>query len=140
MSSGPYPAAARRLAPAALAAALACSTAPATRAPVASAAPPAPAAGWPGTYDVVGTGFPEGEREAVLTVARRDTGYAVVSLDGPSGRLRSARFVGDSAHVVWDLGAGGRTMTMQMRSARDSLTGVWAIGAQQGRIHGRRRP
>ncbi len=97
---------------------------------------------WSGTYDLVATGFPDGERDAVMTVARRDTGYALTSLVGPSGRLLLARFAGDSAHLLWELGAGDtapQIMSVDMRAAGDSLSGRWAVGERQGLVHGRRR-
>ena len=118
-------------------------TAPETSAAPAPPAPPAPsrpAFAWPGTYDVVARGFPDGDREAVLRVGRRDTAYATVGLAGPPGRLTSARFDADSAHVLWDLGAAQGTMHVWVRGAGDSLTGAWAAGDQQGLLRGRRRP
>jgi hypothetical protein len=153
------PAAVRRLAPAALAAVAACGVAPASRPfppaprpaaasaqraiPAAAAAPARAAAhDWSGTYDLVATGFPDGERDAVMTVARRDTGHALTSLAGPPGRLLLARFAGDSAHLLWELGAGEtarQVMSVGMRAAGDSLSGRWAIGERQGLVHGRRR-
>jgi hypothetical protein len=155
------PAAVRRLAPAALAAVAACGVAPASR-PLAPAPRPAaasaqrampasapahvraPAAAhdWSGTYDLVATGFPDGERDAVMTVARGDTGHALTSLAGPPGRLLLARFAGDSAHLLWELGAGEtarQIMSVGMRAAGDSLSGRWAVGERQGLVHGRRR-
>ncbi len=120
------------------------STAPrSTAVPAAAPAAPAgrrPAHAWTGTYDVVADGFPEGSRRAAFTVARHDTGYALVSLQGPPGRLTTAHFVGDSAHVVWNLGAAEGAMRVWLHAAGDSVAGAWAGGDQQGQLHGRRRP
>ena len=54
---------------------------------------------WPGIYDLVGTGFPDGQREAVLFISKEDTSYTLVSLKGPPGALVSLSVAGDSAHV-----------------------------------------
>ena len=114
---------------------------PATRT-VAAPAPVAPATSvgsfsWPGVYDIVGTGFPEGERAAVMHIAQRDTGYSLVALQGPPGRLMSFNVVGDSAHVSWFLGGG--TMVVDLRGSGDSLTGQWSSGELSGLIRGSRR-
>jgi opacity protein-like surface antigen len=49
---------------------------------------------WAGTYDLVGTGFPDGERRAVMTIARADTSYALASLQGQPGRSSPSRSPG----------------------------------------------
>ena len=92
---------------------------------------------WAGTYDVVGNGFPDGDRWAVLTIKRADTAYALASLHGPPGSLISFNVAGDSAHVVWNLGT--EQMVVDLRGAGDSLVGQWATTEWNGEIHGTRR-
>ena len=94
---------------------------------------------WPGVFDLVGTGFPDGERKAVIHIARADTSYSLLSLEGPPGSLVRFRVTGDSAHVVWNLG-GGELMVVDLRGVGDSLTGVWASGDWTGPLRGVRRP
>ena len=93
--------------------------------------------GWVGTYDLVGSGFPDGDRWAVMTIARADTTYALASLQGPPGSLISFRVAGDSAHVVWNLGT--EQMIVDMRGVGDSLVGQWSTSEWNGDIWGRRR-
>ena len=111
---------------------------PATRTAAAPAivAPATPFA-WAGVYDLMGTGFPEGDRSAVMHIAQRDTGYALIALQGPPGRLMRFNVAGDSAHVSWLLGA--EIMVVDLRGAGDSLTGQWSSGESSGLIHGTRR-
>jgi hypothetical protein len=92
---------------------------------------------WPGVYDLVGTGFPEGDRAAVMHIAQRDTGYSLVTLQGPPGRLMRFNVAGDSAHVTWFLGSA--TMVVDLRGSGDSLTGQWSSGELSGLIRGSRR-
>ena len=93
---------------------------------------------WPGIYDLVGSGFPEGERKAVLSITRDDTAYALESLQGPPGKLLSFEVTGDSAHVVWDLGPD--QMLVDLRGIGDSLVGEWSTGEWAGPVIGTRRP
>lgn len=92
---------------------------------------------WPGVYDLVGTGFPDGQRAAVMSIVKEDTSYTLVSLQGPPGSLVSFKVAGDSAHVVWNLGTDA--MFVNLRGAGDSLTGEWATTEFRGAIHGARR-
>ena len=116
-----------------------------TTAPVtpraAHAAVPSPTArsafSWPGVYDLVGNGFPDGERKAVMHIARTDTSYAIVSLQGPPGSLVRFHVVGDSAHVMWNLGTD--VMVVDLRGAGDSLIGVWETDEWSGTVRGVRR-
>jgi hypothetical protein len=91
---------------------------------------------WPGTYDLFGTGFSDGERRAILTVTPHDTSYRF-ELFGPPGTLKSLRIVGDSAHVAWDLG--GPVMMVELRGVGDSLDGRWFVGEESGFVYGTRR-
>jgi hypothetical protein len=92
---------------------------------------------WPGIYDLVGTGFPEGERKAVMSITRNDTAYTLESLQGPPGQLRSFKITDDSAHVIWDLGPD--QMFVDLRGIGDSLMGEWSTGEGAGLIVGARR-
>lgn len=92
---------------------------------------------WTGTYDLVGTGFPDGERHAVLFIAQQDTSYALHSLQGPPGFLVSFKVAGDSAHVVWNLGP--EEMLVDLRGSGDSLTGEWSTRDWRGEVRGVRR-
>ena len=92
---------------------------------------------WPGTYDLVATGYPDGERTAVMQVERRDTTYALVSLQGPPGSLIRFRVAGDSAHVIWNTGTA--VMVVDLRGSGNSLTGEWESGDWSGSVRGSRR-
>jgi hypothetical protein len=92
---------------------------------------------WPGVFDLVATGYPDGERKAVMHIARTDTSYSLVSLQGPPGVLMRFTVSGDSAHVVWNLGTG--VMVVDLRGAGDSLTGEWESGDWSGTLRGTRR-
>jgi hypothetical protein len=92
---------------------------------------------WAGTYDLIGTGFPDGQRQAVIQISKEDTSYTLVSLQGPPGELVSFGVAGDSAHVVWNLGSDA--MFLNLRGAGDSLTGEWATTDHRGAIRGARR-
>ena len=92
---------------------------------------------WTGTFDLVGTGFPDGERNAVIYIGQQDTTYTLLSLQGPPGKLVSFKVAGDSAHVVWNLGA--EEMFLDLRGIGDSLMGEWATGEWRGEIRGARR-
>lgn len=107
--------------------------------PTSRGAGPAASFAWPGTYDVVGTGFPEGDRHAVATFTRRDTAYAV-DLAGPPGRPLFVRVAADTAYVEWELAPAAAPMYLWLRGAGDSLSGMWLIGDQVGLLRGRRRP
>jgi hypothetical protein len=92
---------------------------------------------WPGTYEIVGHGFPEGDRHATMTITRQDTTYAL-SLYGPPGQLRSLRIAGDSAHVAWDFGDAS-VMLVQLRGEGDELRGRWILEELTGAIEGLRQ-
>jgi len=95
-----------------------------------------------GTWHVVGAGFPEGARDAVMAIVQRDTGYAVRFVTGgPPGRLRSMRVVGDSAAIWWEIDNGEfvDVMSVHVRGVRDSLVGRWQIGDMGGSLTGRRQ-
>ena len=91
---------------------------------------------WRGVYDVVGDGFPEGMRSAIIIITPRDTSFDF-SIEGPPGTLMSATFVGDSLHVVWDMY--GEPMHVDLQGVADSLDGRWRIGDRGGRVWGNRR-
>ena len=92
---------------------------------------------WKGVYDLVGDGFPDGERYAVMEIARHDTSYALVSLQGPPGKLVQFSVKGDSAHVMWHMGTD--LMVVNMRGTGDSLSGVWSMSEWSGFVQGSRR-
>jgi hypothetical protein len=92
---------------------------------------------WAGTHDIVGTGSPDGERRAVMHIARADTSYTLASLQRPPGTLVSFSIIGDSAHVVWNRGA--EPMLADLRGAGDSLVGRWATNEWSGELLGFRR-
>jgi hypothetical protein len=93
---------------------------------------------WTGVYELEGHDFPEGSRRAVVTITPRGRRYAVDVL-GPPGRLGSAQFVGDSAHIVWDFVTDGPTLRLRLHGAGDSLTGWWTMAELTGPLVGRRR-
>ena len=93
---------------------------------------------WPGIYDLVGTGFHDGERRAVMHIRRSDTSYVLTELEGPPGDLLAFDVAGDSAHVVWNMS--GAVMVVDLRGVRDSVYGRWSIGERSGDIYGARRP
>jgi hypothetical protein len=91
---------------------------------------------WAGTFDVIGDGFPDGMRSAIITITPRDTVFDFF-IEGPPGTLMSSMFAGDSLHVVWDML--GVPMYVDLRGAADSLDGQWRMADRGGRIWGTRR-
>lgn len=91
---------------------------------------------WPGTDDLIGTGFATGDRFAVLTVTPRDTSFDF-QFNGPPGSLTSLQVAGDSAHVVWNME--GPVMMIDVRGTGDSLDGAWSMGEESGQVYGTRR-
>lgn len=110
---------------------------PARVASAATSRVPAAKFSWPGVFDLVGTGFPDGDRVAVLQIARTDTAYSLVALQGPPGSLMRFQVSGDSAHVRWNLGY--EVMVVDLRGSGDSLYGMWSAGESAGFITGARR-
>ena len=94
---------------------------------------------WPGTYDLVGTGFSNGTRYAVLQIGRRDTTYTVTALEGPPGGAVSLKINGDTARILWNLGTGEPPMYVELLGAGDSVAGRWTMGALSGLVGGHRR-
>jgi hypothetical protein len=92
---------------------------------------------WPGVYDLVGSGFPEGDRNVVMQIEKADTSYTLVSLQGPPGNATIFQVVGDRARIVWNLGQD--LMYVDLRGSRDSVTGEWYIGDESGSLRGARR-
>jgi hypothetical protein len=92
---------------------------------------------WPGVYDLVGSGFPEGDRMAVLEIGRKDTSYTLQKLSGPPGNATIFQVTGNRAHIVWNLGTD--LMYVDLRGSGDSLTGEWFIGDEGGPLRGARR-
>jgi hypothetical protein len=92
---------------------------------------------WSGVYDLVGDGFPDGERRAVMQIARKDTSFTLVSVQGPPGALAQFRVNSDSAHIMWNLGTD--LMVVDLRGAGDSLSGVWSMSEWSGFLRGTRR-
>lgn len=73
-----------------------------------------------------------------MHIARNDTSYTLVSLQGPPGTLVRFQVSGDSARVVWNLG-GAEMMVVDLRGTADSLTGEWTSGDWFGPVRGVRR-
>ena len=92
---------------------------------------------WAGVFDLVGSGFPEGDRRAVMEVAKQDTSYRLVALEGPPGNAMVVQFTGNRAHIVWNLGT--ELMSVDLRGKGDSLTGEWFVDDASGEIRGARR-
>jgi hypothetical protein len=105
--------------------------------PLLALAPHAAPFSWPGTYHLVGTGFPDGTREAVMRFTQRDSLYDVTALSGPPGAALLVRVADDSAHILWDLE--GSTMVVDLHGHGDSVTGHWYIEDRGGPIMGKRR-
>jgi hypothetical protein len=122
---------------------LACSSAsPATTTvtevrPAAVAVATPPSFSWAGVFDLIGTGFPDGERRAVMEIARNDTAYTLVSLQGPPGTATVFQITGNRAHIVWNLGTD--LMVVDLRGTRDSVAGEWYVGDEAGQVRGARR-
>ena len=93
---------------------------------------------WSGVFDLVATGYPDGERAAVMHIARNGTSYSLVALQGPPGNLVRLEIVGDSAHVSWNLGR--ELMFVDLYGAGDSISGQWVSGEWSGVVRGARRP
>jgi hypothetical protein len=103
-------------------------------------ATPPPAPSWEGIYDLIGSGFPEGDRAATLVITRPDTGYAA-TLQGPPGQMAEFRIGRDSLSLIWDLQDGTAPFQVRLgRTATDSVTGTWTSGVNNGFVRGMRRP
>ncbi|HTE47793.1 MAG TPA: hypothetical protein VK636_21300 [Gemmatimonadaceae bacterium] len=94
---------------------------------------------WPGTYDLLGTGFSNGARRAAMQFTQRDTTLSVMALSGPPGHAVSLRVVSDTAHIVWDLQDNEPPMFIELVGAGDSVVGIWTLGNESGPVSGRRR-
>lgn len=95
-----------------------------------------------GFWHVVGAGFPEGARDAVMSIVQRDSTFAVRFVSGgPPGRLLSMKVAGDSAAIDWEIDNEGRleVMSVNVRGVRDSLVGTWRIGSRGGPLTGSRQ-
>ena len=92
---------------------------------------------WSGVFDLVATGYPDGERTAVMQIAKADSGYSLVSLEGPPGKLVRLHIAGDSAHIMWHLGTD--VMVVELRGVGDSLSGQWSTSEWSGWVNGIRR-
>jgi hypothetical protein len=69
-----------------------------------------------------------------MQIAKADTSYTLVSLQGPPGNASIFQVVGDRAHIVWNLGRD--LMYVDLRGSRDSVAGEWYIGDESGSIRG----
>jgi hypothetical protein len=99
-----------------------------------------PVRSWAGFYDLIGTGFPEGERAAMLIVSGPDTAYTAI-LQGPPGHLAELRVGRDSLRFAWDLEDGSVPFVVRLgRSASDSVSGTWIQGTNGGLVRGKWRP
>ncbi len=85
----------------------------------------------------MGSGFSDGNRQAVIHVERRDSSYTLEMLEGPPGELITFRVRGDSAHIVWNMD--GPVMTVDLHGVRDSVYGRWSVAERSGSIVGARR-
>jgi len=100
--------------------------------------PPAPPVrSWVGTYDLLGTGFPEGDRTARLVISGPDTAYAAI-LQGPPGHMAEFRPGRDSVVFSWDLEDGEVPFQVRLgrRTGSDSVTGTWSQGINGGQVRG----
>jgi len=101
---------------------------------------PPPARSWVGIYDLVGSGFPEGDRSATLIVSGPDTAYAA-SLQGPPGHMVEFQAGRDSVVFLWDLEDGSVPFEVRLgRTDPDSVRGTWSQGPNGGLARGSRRP
>ncbi len=95
-------------------------------------------ASWNATWDLVGSGFDDGSRTAVLSTERRGDD-CICLVQGPPGALVSSVFSNDSLFLVWDLGD-EELMLVDLQLEGDRLAGSWRIGAHAGEVIGARRP
>ncbi|MEP6731827.1 MAG: hypothetical protein ABJE10_14365 [bacterium] len=93
---------------------------------------------WPGTYDLVATGFPNGPRQAVLQITPHDSTYSVVALQGPPGAPLSVSVTGDTARILWNLETAD-PMYVELLGKGDSVNGRWSMAANSGAVSGKRR-
>lgn len=101
---------------------------------------PPPVRSWAGVYDLVGSGFPEGDRTATLIISGPDTAYTA-NLQGPPGHLVEFRAGRDSLTLAWDLEDGSVPFVVRLgRTPADSVTGAWSQAMQGGLVRGSRRP
>lgn len=114
-----------------------------TTVPAVTATAPAETYDWTGSFELVGHGFPDGDRIAVLDVERLATGELAMRFQvGPPGRARHVEAHGNTLHVEWELVAvTGATeiMNVRLEGDGDRIAGEWAIGrGLAGAIDGRR--
>ena len=99
-----------------------------------------PVRSWAGVYDLVGSGFPEGDRSAALVITGPDTAYTGI-LQGPPGHMMEFRVGRDSLAFSWDLEDGSVPFQVRLgRTPSDSVSGTWTQGTGGGFVRGIRRP
>jgi hypothetical protein len=97
---------------------------------------PAPAFSWPGTYELIGS-YPEGDRRAVMEVAKSGVSYTLKMIEGPPGTLVEMLVSGKEAIITWDME--GHLMIVNLVATGDSVHGTWLAGSSEGPIRGARR-
>jgi hypothetical protein len=101
---------------------------------------PPPVRSWAGVYNLIGSGFPEGDRAATLFISGPDTAYTAY-IEGPPGHLAELRTGRDSLAFSWDLEDGSAPFQVRLgRSASDSVSGSWIQGTNGGLVRGSWRP
>ncbi len=91
---------------------------------------------WNGEYTLVGSGFPEGDRVAQLSVIVQDSSCACF-LQGPPGTLMWARLRNDTLRIVWSLPQD--SMIIDIARNGDRVDGSWSIGLEGGAVSGTRK-
>lgn len=104
----------------------------------AQSSPRAQGESWSATWDLVGTGFDDGFRTAVLTTERHDEDCAC-QVQGPPGGMVASGFSRDTLYITWDFGT-DEQMYVDLHLEGDHLAGAWRMGTERGEIVGTRRP
>lgn len=114
-----------------------------TTVPAVTATAPAETHDWTGSYELVGHGFPDGDRIAVVDIERLTTGALAMRFQvGPPGHARHIEAQGNVLRVEWQLvevtGA-SQLMNVRLEAEGDRVAGEWTIGrGLAGAIDGRR--
>lgn len=114
-----------------------------TSTPAVAASAPAEAYDWVGSYELVGHGFPEGDRIAVSHVERLPSGELAIRFEvGPPGYARHIEAHGNTMRVEWmieDVTGATAPMIVTLEADGDRISGEWAMPPRlAGAIDGRR--
>ena len=124
-------------------AAVAPAPAPAGSVPSVTATAPAESYDWTGSYELIGHGFPDGDRVAVSHVDRLPSGKLTIRFEvGPPGYARHIEAQGNTMRVEWmveQVTGATAPMIVTLRADGDRIAGEWSMPPRlTGPIDGRK--